>query len=139
MLPQLYGLGTLLLIISGLSAYGIYLSAAALREGGQIATLTKASQVFVGGSSSILGFVLLKLIAKMTELTTLYIGEKKRFTSQRGKIRLSNSRAQLVQAMQDYGMRASVTSAQSSPTRGQSARGSRHDAELQPQQELKSE
>jgi len=102
MVPQLFGVGVLAILLSVISACGLWLAMASLRENVEIQTLVKAGQVFVGGSSSVLGFVVIKLLAKLTELTAEFMTEQKRFTSYIGRLKLAATKTNLAELLQEY-------------------------------------
>ena len=105
MVPQLLGVATIALMLSAIAGYGLYLSVTAITGGGDVTSLAKAAQVFVGGGSSVLGFVVITLLTKLGELTRSYMAEVKRFTGCVGKLQLAGSRAALTEVLEDYSKR----------------------------------
>lgn len=101
-IPQIATLLILSVVLSGLAAFGVYNSVSSLVNGGDVVTLQKGVEVFVTGSSSLLGFVVLKLFSKLKESTEAYITEEKRFTSDKNMVNIAESREQINGILKSY-------------------------------------
>ncbi|AXT40358.1 hypothetical protein D1814_17560 [Alteromonas sp. BL110] len=101
-IPQIIILLALAVILSGLAAFGVYNSVMTLTSGDEIASVKKGIEVFVTGSSSILGFVVIKLFGKLKENTESYIREEKRFTSDKNMIEIAESREEIGNILRSY-------------------------------------
>lgn len=103
MIPQMIVLGVVTLILCIIAAYGLYLAVVSLQNAKDVSTLAKASQVFVGGSSSILGFVVIRLFVKLRESSSHFISEEQRFTRYFGKVKFAEDKTSLLTALDEYG------------------------------------
>lgn len=101
-IPQIATLLILSIVLSCLAAFGVYNSVTSLVNGGDVATLQKGVEVFVTGSSSLLGFVVLKLFGKLKESTEAYIMEEKRFTSDKNMVHIAESREEINGILKSY-------------------------------------
>src|SRR5215471_10132005 len=101
--PPIVGIALICLMLSVISVYGLYLSVVSIKEVKDVSSLAKAAQIFVGGSASVLGFVVIRLLSKLGEMIASYVFERKRFTGYIGKIKLASSKALLTQVLDDYG------------------------------------
>lgn len=59
-------------------------------------------RLLVGGSSSLLGFIVLKLSARISDLTKRFVVEQKRFTSDINRIRLCVTTAEIEALLKQY-------------------------------------
>ena len=101
-IPQIIILLTLAVVLSGLAAFGVYHSVISITSGDEIASVKKGIGVFVTGSSSLLGFVVIKLFGKLKENTESYIREEKRFTSDKNRIEIAESREEIGSILKSY-------------------------------------
>lgn len=101
-IPQIATLLLLSIVLSGLSAFGVYNSVVSLSSSADIVSVKKGIEVFVTGSSSLLGFVVLKLFTKLRESTDSYIVEEKRFTSDKNLIDFAASTDEITKILKSY-------------------------------------
>lgn len=100
--PQLITMILLLISLATIATVGLATAIMGLREQGNTLQLVKIMQVFVGGSSSLLGFAVLKLSKRISELTKRYLVEQKRFTSDMNRIRLCSTASEIDALLKSY-------------------------------------
>jgi hypothetical protein len=101
--PQVVVLTVLRITLAGVSSYGLITAIVGLKDSaGNLAQTINLLKFFVGGSSSILGFVVLKLSKRLSEITKLYLTEQKRFTSDINRIRLCSSNVEMETLLKQY-------------------------------------
>lgn len=100
--PQLVTLTLLLIALASIATIGVAAAVTGLRDDGNALQLVKVMQIFVGGSSSLLGFVVVKLSRRISELTKRYITEQKRFTSELNRIRLCATPSEIDDLLKTY-------------------------------------
>lgn len=91
MVPQFVFLFIVIVALALITLAGFYTSVSSLWDGGDIQTLEKAAKIFVTGSSSLLGFILIKLLNALRDSGARFITEEKFFTSQINMVRLAPS------------------------------------------------
>jgi hypothetical protein len=101
-LPQIVLLLIVMVGLALVTGFGLYHSISGLRDGASLATAAKAAQVFVTGSSSILGFAVFKLSKHLSELSRKYMNEEKRFTSDINLVRMAPDDASLQKLLKEY-------------------------------------
>jgi hypothetical protein len=104
-IPLLVVMSLLAMTLAGIAAWGLYVSVAALADGGVAADLKNASQVFVGGSSSILGFVVIRLFGLLTREIGKYVNVEREFTTMIGRLTVAEDLAKLDAALDSYPMK----------------------------------
>lgn len=102
MVPQLAFIFIVVVALAAITIIGFYSSVSALWAGGDIETFEKAAKIFVTGSSSLLGFILIKLLGVFHESGTKFIEEERFFTKQINMARLSNTSQKLTEIVKEY-------------------------------------
>ena len=102
MVPQFIFLFVVVVALAVITVGGFYSSVSALWHTGNIDTFEKAAKVFVTGSSSLLGFILIKLSAVLRESGGTFIEEERFFTKQINMARLAASSPELVDIIKQY-------------------------------------
>jgi hypothetical protein len=100
--PQLITLTFLLIALATIAIFGLGTAIIGMREAKASLQLAKAIPIFVGGSSSLLGFAVLKLSVRLSEMTRRYLGEQKRFTSDLNRVRLCSSTSEIDALLKQY-------------------------------------
>jgi hypothetical protein len=100
--PQLVTLTLLLIALATIATIGLGTAIIGMREAGSALQLAKVIQIFVGGSSSLLGFAVLKLSVRISDMTKRYLGEQKRFTSDLNRIRLCSLTSEIDALLKQY-------------------------------------
>jgi hypothetical protein len=101
--PQVIVMTMLLITLAGVSSFGLITAIAGLKNASGTLTQTiNLLKLFVGGSSSILGFVVLRLSKRLSEITKLYLLEQKRFTSDINRIRLCTTEVEMEAILKQY-------------------------------------
>lgn len=103
MLPQIIILSLLATALCIIAGYGLYVAVLGMNNPENLDSLAKASKIFLGSGSSILGFVVIRLFGKLTESSKVYLHEEKNFTRFISRTRLTTSRAGLGEILVDYG------------------------------------
>ena len=102
-IPQIVTLLILSIVLSALAAFGVYASVMTITDSNtDIATIKGGIQTFVTGSSSLLGFVVLRLFGKLGEMTRSFILEEKRFTSDKNSVEIATSRDDIAEVLKYY-------------------------------------
>ena len=102
-IPQILLFLSLITMLSTVSAYGLYTAINAIHGTG--ADLKNAVNVFVGGSSSVIGVVVVRLFSKVAELSKVFVHEERRFTSHLVRIGLATTQPELKTVADQYGRR----------------------------------
>ena len=71
-------------------------------RGGDVATLSKAVQIFITGSSSLLIVGVIKFSGKSLDLSKVMLAEERKFTGYIGMTRLVRSNAELSKLFREY-------------------------------------
>ncbi|WP_345857078.1 hypothetical protein [Shewanella algae] len=102
MIPQLVFLFVLVFTLAAITVGGFYVSVQALWNGADISTVEKSAKVFVTGSSSVLGFILIKIFGLLKDVGEKFIAEEKAFTGHLNMARLSTQDTELKQVVTTY-------------------------------------
>jgi hypothetical protein len=100
--PQLITLTLLLIALATIATIGLGTAIIGMREAKATLQLARIIQIFVGGSSSVLRFAVLKLSVRLSEMTRKYLGEQKRFTSDLNRVRLCSSTSEIDALLKQY-------------------------------------
>lgn len=101
-IPQLAILTVLLVALATVATMGLFTAIAALKDSTSTTNVLKVLRVFVGGTSSVLGFAVLKLSIRLSDMTRRYLGEEKRFTSDINRIRLCSTKVEVEVILKQY-------------------------------------
>ena len=102
-LPQLIMIGILKIALSIFVGYALYMSVQAFRDIDSGLSVVKIAQILIRGSSSLLGFIVIRLIPKLWDSATNYVNGERRFTKYIGKTKLVKSRNELTSVLDGYG------------------------------------
>lgn len=102
MIPQLAFLFILVLTLATITVGGFYISVQSLWNGADISTVEKSAKVFLTGSSSVLGFILIKIFGLLTNVGANFISEEKSFTGISNMARLSAQDSELKEIISKY-------------------------------------
>lgn len=102
MVPQLIFLFILVFIMATITVGGFYVSVQALWNGADISTVERSAKVFITGSSSVLGFILIKIFSLLKDVGSDFIAEEKAFTSHLNMARLSGQDVELKEVVAKY-------------------------------------
>jgi hypothetical protein len=80
MIPQIVLVGLAATCMAGIATFGLYISVTTIREKADAELLTKATTAFVGGSSTLLGIFVIRMLGKAAEYTQEYMAGRRRFT-----------------------------------------------------------
>ncbi len=102
MIPQIVFLFVVVFTLAGITVGGFYVSVQALWNGADISTVEKSAKVFITGSSSVLGFILIKIFGLLKDVGATFIAEEKAFTGHLNMARLSTQDTELKQVVTTY-------------------------------------
>lgn len=100
--PQLVIMIILLIAMASVVTFGLYSAIFAMKQADPSKQTLKFIQLFVGGSSSLLGFIVLKLSVRISDLTKRFMVETKRFTSDINRIRLCTTTTEIEAILKGY-------------------------------------
>ncbi|MEN6578914.1 MAG: hypothetical protein ABFD90_21400 [Phycisphaerales bacterium] len=101
-IPQIIILFTLVAALLVVTGFGLYTAISMMKAGVKTEDLGKIIQVFVTGSSSLLGFVVFKLMAMLGTKSKAYLKVERRFTSDINLVQLTEDRAALQEFLKGY-------------------------------------
>jgi len=100
--PQILTLFALVVGLTSVTGFGVYNAVKLLASRGNAETTAKIIQIFITGSSSLLGFVVFKLLASLRETTSRFLHEERRFTRIINVVRLASGVDDLKTALLEY-------------------------------------
>src|SRR5262249_18312115 len=105
MIPQIVFILLTCISLAAITCYGMCIAIKRVQgqDSSEADTLQKTIPMFIGGSSSVLGFVVLRLFAKLSEVSRDFIHGEYRFTAQIAAINGSNTKEEFSKAVSEYG------------------------------------
>jgi hypothetical protein len=101
-IPQIIILFLLIAALLFVTGFGLYTAIEMMRAGVSAAEIGKVIQVFVTGSSSLLGFVVFKLMTILGTKSKGYLEIERRFTSDINLVRISKGTSDLQAFLKGY-------------------------------------
>ncbi len=101
-IPQIVFLFLFVVGLTFMTGFGLYISITAIKEGSDVSGFMESVKFYVTGSSSLLGFVVFKLMKRLSEVSKSFLDEHKVFSGTVNMIRATNSQQELVELMKEY-------------------------------------
>lgn len=101
-IPQIIILFTLVVALLIVAGFGLYTAITMMKTGANTEDLGSIIQVFVTGSSSLLGFVVFKLMSTLGLKSKAYLGIERRFTSDINLVRLTDNQPAMQEFLKGY-------------------------------------
>lgn len=100
--PQIIILFILVTSLLFITSFGLYTAIRIIKAGVDVADIGKVIQVFVTGSSSLLGFVVIKLMPMLGTKSLTYLKVERRFTSDLNLVRIAPDEAAIQEFLKGY-------------------------------------
>jgi len=102
LVPQLVLVLAVAILLAVVAGYGLFAAIQVFRERAEADLLVKGASVFVGGTSSVLGFLVVRLFGKLGELSRDFIGGEQRYSSFAAQAQAADSVAAYIAVIRAY-------------------------------------